>query len=264
MAKSKDLFISLPEYWDGIEEALGARLTSSKKYLRHPAAAFSAEGRFKKLLRVYLPKRYAVEAGFVMNASGQRSQHLDIIIADTFHIPPLCSEPAFKVFAAEAVCAALEITTSPRSREKGVGKFEKDLCKLSGVRALCAEREYFDMHPVPIDGKTELRPQSFTLAGSPRCFMITSGDEWQSADTYQRNMVSALKKLRSQGKKNWLNAALSLQHGLLMFRPYTAYEGQWQKSNGLLKFLLLLNHAVTTFSTFKVDIRRYAKALPDV
>lgn len=263
MPKPPDTFVSLPDYWDGIAEALGARLTASKKYLRHPVAGFSAEGYFKDLLREYLPKRYAVDTGFVINASGRRSQHLDIIIADTLHIPPLCSEPTYKVFAAESVCAAVEITTSPRGREKGVPKFEKDLAKLSGVRSLCEKREYFEICPVVVENKVRMQPIPFTLTGSPRCYMITSGDEWQSAETYHRNLISSLKKLNAQGKPTWLNAALSLQHGLLHFKAYTAYESQWRKKNALLTFLLVLNQAITTFSTFKVDIKRYAKALPE-
>lgn len=262
-SKRTDAFVSLPDYWDGIADALGARLAASKKYLRHPVAGFSAEGHFKDLLREYLPKRYAVETGFVINVSGRRSQHIDIIIADTLHIPPLCSEPTYKVFAAESVCAAIEITTSPRAREKGVPKFEGDLAKLGGVRSLCNKREYFEVHPVKVGDKIEMYPLPFTLTGSPRSYLVTSGDEWKSADTYQRNLVSALKKLNSQGKPTWVNAALSLQHGLLLFKPYTQHESHWQRSNALLNFLLVINQAIATFSTFKVDIKRYAKTIPD-
>jgi hypothetical protein len=124
MTNSEHAFLSLPAYWDGIAEALSARLSASKKYLRHPVAGFSAEGYYIDLLREYVPKRYAVESGFVINAAGNRSQHLDIIVADTFHIPPLCSEPTYRVFAAESVCAVIEVTTYPRGRDRGIGKLE--------------------------------------------------------------------------------------------------------------------------------------------
>ena len=144
MTNSEHAFLSLPAYWDGIAEALSARLSAAKKYLRHPVAGFSAEGYYIDLLREYVPKRYAVETGFVINAAGNRSQHLDIIVADTFHIPPLCSEPTYRVFAAESVCAVIEVTTSPRGRDKGIGKLEQDIGKLAQVRTLCKEREYFE------------------------------------------------------------------------------------------------------------------------
>jgi hypothetical protein len=261
MTDPGNAFLSLPTYWDGITEALSARLTASKKYLRHPVAGFSAEGYYIDLLREYLPKRYAVESGFVINAAGDRSQHLDIIVADTFHIPPLCSEPTYRVFAAESVCAVIEVTTSPRGREKGIGKLEQDIGKLAQVRTLCKDREYFEIQPVVVGKKIEYRPVSFMLTGSPRCYIVTSGDEWKSSDTYKKNVVASLNRLSGSGNEPWLNAAFSLQHGLLEFRAYTKFQGQWITTNALLQFLLTLNQAIATFSTFKVDLKRYAKSL---
>ena len=261
MTNSEHAFLSLPAYWDGIAEALSARLSAAKKYLRHPVAGFSAEGYYIDLLREYVPKRYAVESGFVINAAGNRSHHLDIIVADTFHIPPLCSEPTYRVFAAESVCAVIEVTTSPRGRDKGISKLEQDIAKLAQVRTLCQEREYFDVQPVLVGKKIEYRPISFTLSGSPRCYVVTSGDEWKSPDTYKKNVVVALERLSSRGNHPWLNAAFSLQHGLLEFEAYTTFHGHWTTTNSLLQFLFTLNQAVSTFSTFKVDLKRYAKGL---
>ena len=263
IARTEDAFVSLPDYWDGIAKALDARLAAAKKHLRHPTSASSAEAHLKDLLREYLPKRYAVDTGFVMNASGRRSHHLDIIVADTFHIPPLCSEPTYKVFAAESVCAVVEVTTSPRSREKGKSKFYQDLAKLGDARALCERREYFEIQPVLVRNEIKMQPISFTLTGSPRSYIVTSGDEWRSADTYQRNLVSQLKTLNKEGKPTWLNAALSIQHGLLVFTAYTNHEARWHKQSPLLNFILRLNQGIATFSTAKIDIKRYAKVLPD-
>ena len=258
-----EAFLSLPAYWDGIADALGARLSASKKYLRHPATGISAEGYVKDLLREYLPHRYAVETGFIINATGERSPHLDIIVADTFHVPPLCSEPNYKVFAAESVCAVIEVTTSPRGKEKGTPKFEKDIIKLSRVRALCGTREYIDVQPVLINKKVRMVPLTFTLKGSPRCFLVTSGDEWKSANTYERNLVAALRRVNARGTPAWGNASLRLEHGLLTFQADTAYECRWATNKALLRFLLFLNQCVATFPTFKVNIKRYARVLPE-
>src|SRR5512147_1528186 len=97
----KSSYVSLSAYYEGIANAIDARLKASKQYLQHPSTGFSAEAYFRDLLRSYLPSRYAVESGFVVDASGERSDHIDIVVADTLHIPALCSEPGYKVFAAE-------------------------------------------------------------------------------------------------------------------------------------------------------------------
>jgi hypothetical protein len=145
--------------------------------------------------------------------------------------------------------------------DRGIGKLEQDIGKLAQVRTLCKEREYFEVQPVLVGKKIEYRSVSFTLTGSPRCYVVTSGDEWKSPGTYKKNVVVALERLSSSGNHPWLNAAFSLQHGLLEFEAYTTFDGHWTATNSLLQFLLTLNQAVSTFSTFKVDLKRYAKAL---
>jgi len=255
--------ISLSEYWHGISAALDARLKASKKHLGHPAVGQSAEAYYRDLLRDYLPTRYAVETGFVMDASGERSSQIDIIIADTFHIPPLCCEPSYKVFAAESVCAVMEVTTSPKGKVNGVSKLASDVDKLAGVRRLASERDYMDIQPVQTNGKVEFLPVEFRLTGSPRCFLITSGDEWRRT-TYESKLISALRRSKEKGNPSWINAAFSMSHGLVRFAPFKDYETEWIESDPLLTFLLIVNESVASFPTFKIKIRRYAKKLPKV
>lgn len=264
MPPSKPTYISLSEYWQGIATALDVRLKASKEYLQHPTVGFSAEAYFRDLLRQYLPTRYAVESGFVMDASGARSGHIDVIIADTFHIPPLCSEPNYKVFAAESVCAVIEITTGPMGRIKKTPKLEVDVDTLAQVRRIAETRKYSEIQPVQKNGKIEYLPIQFTVKGSPRCFLITSGDEWKSAKTYEQNLIEALRRSKAKGNPSWINGALSMQHGLLRFTPFKEYETEWVSENSLLSFLFFVNQAVSEFPTFKIDIQRYVKYLPSI
>jgi hypothetical protein len=260
----KPSYVSLSAHFEGIANAIDARLKASKLYLQHPSIGFSAEAYFRDLLRSYLPSRYVVESGFVVDASGERSDHIDIVVADTFHIPALCSEPGYKVFAAESVCAVMEVTTSPKGRVKKIPKFEADIDKLAHVRRPARKREYIDFQPVAIDGQAKFLPARFTLEASPRCFLITSGDEWYARGTYRRNLVSALEKSKEKGNSSWINAALSMKHGLVWFTPYKEYETHWTDEDPLLMFLLLLADSVASFPTFKIEIRRYADRLPTI
>jgi hypothetical protein len=130
---------ALAEYWSEIQRATDAPLSAVKDYLKHPASGAPIEGYFRDLLREYLPRRYAVESGFVVNANGDRSDHLDIIIADLHEIPPLCSEPLLKIYPVEAVVAAVEITSAPQVKVQRSGivgkipKLEDDILKLAAL-----------------------------------------------------------------------------------------------------------------------------------
>jgi hypothetical protein len=259
----------LAAYWTGIHNALSGRLSSVKDYLRHPSSGVNAENYFRDLLTDYLPKRYAVESGFVVNARGARTDFIDILIVDSLDIAPLSAEPHFKIFPAEAVVGAIEITSAPKSFvkrsgiPKKVSKLADDALRLAHLREIARSREYFSLglsegsSPVGV----ESHELSYDLA--PRCFMITFGDEWSKADTYIMQLTSALNFAKQYSGHVWLNAALSLRHGMYHFRPYTEFSPTRFKTNALLEFVLYINRAISSVPTGRIDVRRYRPTTPD-
>lgn len=131
---------TLAKHWEGVQKSLDVKLRAAKEYLKHPITGISAENYFRDLLAEYLPKRFVAESGFTINTNGTISDNIDIIIADTLNIPPLCSEPNYRIFAIESVCAAIEITTAPKSKvkqgERKISKFELDIKRLAKVRSM--------------------------------------------------------------------------------------------------------------------------------
>lgn len=270
MIKNNAEHILLEKYWEGVHSALDVRLRVAKEYLKHPATGISAENYFRDLLKEYLPRRFVAEPGFTVNTDGERSKNIDIIIADTFHIPPLCSEPNYKVFAIESVCAAIEITTAPNSKVKRGGhkipKFDSDIKKLAKVRSMGRRREYVDLVPYPTQEGIKLKPFVFTIDLRPMTFLITSGNEWAKAETYKKHLLNGLRNVRDKDKKRdtWLNAVFSLRHGMLHFERFTDFESKWIKENSLLEFLLYLNKAIATIPTFKIDIQKYRPTIQEI
>jgi len=251
----------LADYWRGIDSALGVRLKSVQEYLKHPASGFNAEHYFRNLLVDYLPKKYTIDTGFVVNEKGESSDFIDIIIADNSEIPILCSEPHFKVFAAESVVAAVEITSSPKSivkRDKNnIEKLEDDLIKIAKVRRIAKFRKYVTTVPVLENGKLELVKTNLEIELCPRSFLITYGDEWKKHDTFYRHLNSALCSARDKGYEVWVNSVLSMSHGMFRVVPYTEFEIHRMASDALLEFLLFINNAISTYHTYQIDINRY-------
>jgi len=258
--------LELSEYWQGIHEALDDRLRSLKRYIRHSTTGLSVERYFINLLRDYLPKRYSVNQGFAVSSAGKRSDLIDIIIADTFHIPPLCSEPNYKVFAIESVCAVIEVTTGPRGSisrgKKKIPKLEYDLRKLAEVRLMGQDRNYRDTFILSDGNEIRLDTKRFNINLCPRAFIITSGDEWVHKKTYEAKVVTALDRIRKDNESAWLNAAYSMNHGMLYFPPHRAHEGRWYEENSLLMFLMFLNDAIATYPTYRIELQKYRESIP--
>ena len=76
--------------------------------------------------------------------------------------------------------------------------------------------------------------------------------------TYEANLMSALRRSKEKGSPSWINAAYSMTH------PFKEYQTEWIYTDPLLTFLLIVNEAVASFPTFKIQMRRYAKQLPKV
>jgi hypothetical protein len=268
MIKNNAENVSLDKYWEGVHSALDVRLRVAKEYLKHPVTGITAENYFRNLLQEYLPKRFVAEPGFTVNTNGERSNNIDIIIADTFHIPPLCSEPNYKIFAIESVCAAIEITTAPNSKVKQDGrkipKFDSDIKKLAKVRSMGRRREYVDLVPCLTQEGVKLKPFVLTTDLRPMTFLITSGNEWVKAKTYEKNLLKGLRNVKDENRDTWLNAVFSLKHGMLYFERLTDFKSKWIKENSLLEFLLYLNKAIATIPTFKIDIQKYRPTIQEI
>ena len=261
----------LASYWTGIHTALNGRLLSVKDYLHHPSSGLNAENYFRDLLRQYLPRRFSVESGFVANANGERSDLHDVLIVDCLHIPPLSAESHFKVFPAEAVVGAVEITSAPKTSVKRSGlnekitKLEDDILKLAKLRRIADDREY--LHSVATETATGLQlvEGRFSFSLSPRSFLITCGDEWSKKETFEKNLLGALTraKQKQDQKHVWINAVLSMRHGMFHFVPYTEFEFNSIKDNALLEFFFFVNNAISEFFTSRIDLRRYRPTIPE-
>lgn len=258
MANKKNK-ISLPSYWESIKKSIDAKFKLAKTFLNHPVQGNAAEEFFRDLIRTYIPSRYTVDSGFVVDSNGNRSANMDIIIADTHNIPLLCSEPSFKIFPAESVCAAIEVTTAPKGYVSKKPKLLSDLEKLIKVREMRENRTYVVYSDVVSEEGLIIKPQSITLNLCPRTFLITSGQEWKQRETYSVNLIKHLKELKIYCKQTWLNACFSLNHGMLWFKPYTDFEYAWERKDALMMFLFSLVDSVTSFQTYRIELRKYIK-----
>jgi hypothetical protein len=64
---------------------------------------------FIDVLRRYLPRRYGVEQGIVIDSNGSTSDQIDIVIYDQQYTPPLLKQMSHRYILAEAVYGVLEV-----------------------------------------------------------------------------------------------------------------------------------------------------------
>lgn len=228
----------------------------------------NAENYFRDLLVEYLPRRYSIESGFVVNVDGERSDFMDVLIVDTMNIAALSAEPHFKVFPAEGVVGAMEITSAPKGTvkrsgfSKSIGKLQDDILKLSKLRGIARRREYLEPTLAHSDGHSKIEYHRLSYELSPRSFLITCGDEWVKSESYEKHLTASLRAAKQTSQTVWINAALSMRHGMFHFTPYTEFAYTRTPKNALLEFILYLNHSVSEFQTARIDVTRYRPTIP--
>ena len=110
MSSSRD--VSLQEAFRYIENSLRAKLEGAR-FPDHPTAKGDIlESAWRDVLRRYLPARFRVESGFVIDSNGDVSQQIDCIIYDNVFTPTFWGEGGHFHIPAEAVHAVFEIKPS--------------------------------------------------------------------------------------------------------------------------------------------------------
>lgn len=92
------------------QEVLAVQLKLSSKSITHDGVMGEVnEQHFIQILRKYLPMRYAIDQGIVIDSNGATSDHIDIIVFDHQYTPTLLDQHAHRFIPAEAVYCVLEV-----------------------------------------------------------------------------------------------------------------------------------------------------------
>ncbi|MYI06955.1 MAG: hypothetical protein F4059_06505, partial [Gemmatimonadetes bacterium] len=97
---------SVAELFQAKQDEMEAALTANRRVMPHEGEkGAAAELRWREMLSEYLPNRYSVQTGFVVDHSGAVSRQVDVIIHDAQYSPFLfragtsCFVPAESVYA---------------------------------------------------------------------------------------------------------------------------------------------------------------------
>jgi hypothetical protein len=101
--KLRDLFSIL-------QENLASDLRASKVAISHPGEKGGAtEDNWIHLLERHLPQRYRVSKAFVIDAAGEQSEQIDVVIYDWQYTPLLYNKEKHLLIPAESVYAVFEV-----------------------------------------------------------------------------------------------------------------------------------------------------------
>jgi len=93
-----------------LQENLASDLRTNKTVLTHPGEKGNAtEDSWIKLFERHLPQRYRVSKAFVIDANGEQSEQIDVVIYDWQYTPLLYNKDNQRLIPAESVYAIFEV-----------------------------------------------------------------------------------------------------------------------------------------------------------
>jgi hypothetical protein len=102
--------IDLRKLFLGLQEQMVVRLKTDSGTIKHPTKKGDAsETNWQAMLSEYLPKRYQVEGGFLVDANGSISEQIDIVVFDRQYSPFLFNQDSCTYMPAESVYAVFEV-----------------------------------------------------------------------------------------------------------------------------------------------------------
>jgi hypothetical protein len=102
--------IDLRALFRGLQGGMMHSLGVTKDLIQHPVyKGDETELDWMEMLRTYLPQRYEVEKGIIIDSEGSRSEQIDLIIFDRHYSPFLFKRKSVRYLPAESVYAVFEV-----------------------------------------------------------------------------------------------------------------------------------------------------------
>lgn len=227
----------------GVQSELEIKLKLASDSIAHPGTQGSVtEDHWIETLRSYLPGRYQVATGIVIDSFGARSDQIDVVVFDRHFTPTLLDQRNHRYIPAEAVYAVFE--SKPQ--------IDKAHLEYAGKKAESVRR----LHRTSVaithaGGRHDPRPPIPIVAG-----ILAQRADWTDGlgPTFGRN-------LPKDGPAS-LDCGCALEHGA--FDTFDGALRTFGREGGLVTFLFRLLARLQSVGTVPaIDWSAYARILQD-
>lgn len=236
----------LREAFERVHGRLAFDLEDAAKTITHDGKRGEVtESDWLRVVRSYLPNRYAVDSGIVIDSTGKTSEQIDIVIYDLHYTPVLLTRESNRYIPAEAVYAVLEAKPT----------INKELLEYAGGKAESVRRLKRTSAPVVHSDAVHPPKELFPIVSG----IVAASVEWK--DGFAESFKRVMSGQELSGDRR-VDCGCGLSHGA--FDSF-AGDGSFtfgERETGLVFFLFRLLDKLQSFGTVPaIDWNAYASAL---
>jgi hypothetical protein len=228
------------------EQALLAEL-GARELFDHPTAKGDlGEGPWHRVLSEFLPERYQVSRAFVLDARGDCSDQIDLVIHDRHFCPLLFEQDDQRYIPAESVFAAFEVKPA----------LDKAVVEYAKAKAQSVRRLYRTNRPLVDRGVTRPPREPFPIIAG----VLAVESHWSSP--FGQPLLEALADADAD---RHLQLGCAPKHGAFEALHDGKLRLEISEAEGALMFFLLrLFHLLQQIgSPMAIDLREYSRRLKD-
>lgn len=212
----------------------------------HPSAkGDAAELQWRRMLEDYLPERYCVAKGFVLDCDGKLSQQIDVIVYDRQYSPLLFNQDETRYVPAESVYALLEV-----KQELNPGNILYAGDKIASVRRLRRTSA-----EIPHAGGVYKPKKPIPILGG----ILTLDSSWHS--DWQKSLHEILKSLASEQRLD-IGCALKIGSFEAIYKGNRVSILSGSNDSALIFFFLkLLARLQASGTVAALDFNEYGRVL---
>jgi len=133
----------LKQYYKGLLNQINSEVNLINRVFQHNGLTGEGnENVIKNLLIKFIPKKYGISSGIVIDRNGNQSKQCDIVVYDNQNYPELLSMSSVKLFPVDIVYATIEVKTRLDS-----GKSKIAVENINSVSSLDYIVESFRIYP---------------------------------------------------------------------------------------------------------------------
>ena len=239
--------VDIEKLFYGLQNQMRANLTTIRENISHPSALGDAsELNWIELFRKYLPTRYSVDKGQVLDSQGHQSEQIDVVIYDRHYSPFFFNEGSIRYFPAESVYAVFETKQElSKSHIRYAGKKTASVRNLHRTSNVIIERG--EPH--------EARELHYILGG-----ILTLQSAWNPplSTPFRASITS-----RSSNQRLDLGCALNSGSFRVDYSSTPKIEISTSKNSLIFFFLTLLSKLQKIGTAPAMDISAYENTIDD-
>lgn len=203
----------LKQYYKGLVEQINSEVQLINNVFHHNGLKGEGnENMLRDLLKKFIPKKYGIGSGLIIDKNGNQSRQCDIVIYDNYNYPELLSMSSVKLYPVDIVYAVVEIKTKLDSAKSKIA-----IENINSVLTLDYIKEKFRVNPTEPVTEVNLNTVLFeTKSTTPPIGMIFS---YESLTTKIDTFMNWFNPTRYPDIQKFPTHICCLDQGMIVINP---------------------------------------------